>query len=84
MSSSIFFEKTFTSSAKIRNMPQMEEEYSEKTHAFSLLHLSVSLGIPSCTLFADEIFLSFIFVLRLFVVSLLCNAENSKFYEMIN
>ena len=65
-------------------MPQMEEEYTEKHMLFPFCSGRFLIEFQSSTLFADEIFLSFIFVLRLFVVSLLCNAENSKFYEMIN
>ena len=65
-------------------MPQMKEEYTEKHMLFPFSTCRFLIEFQSSTLFADEFFLSFIFVLRLFVVSLLCNAENSKFYEMIN
>lgn len=65
-------------------MPQMEEECTEKYMLFPFCTYRFLMEFQAALSFADEFFLSFIFVLRLFVVSLLCNAENSKFYEMIN
>ena len=65
-------------------MPQMEEEYTEKHMLFPFALVGFSWNSKLHSLLLMKFFLSFIFVLRLFVVSLLCNAENSKFYEMIN
>ena len=65
-------------------MPQMEEEYMEKHVLFPFCTCRFLMEFQAALSLLMKNFLSFIFVLRLFVVSLLCNAENSKFYEMIN
>ncbi len=65
-------------------MSQMEEEYTEKYMLFPFCTRRFLIEFQAAHSLLMKFFLSFIFVLRLFVVSLLCNAENSKFYEMIN
>ena len=65
-------------------MPQMEEEYMEKHVLFPFCTCRFLMEFQAALSLLMKNFLSFLFVLRLFVVSLLCNAENSKFYEMIN
>jgi len=65
-------------------MPQMEEEYMEKHVLFPFCTCRFLMEFQAALSLLMKNFLSFLFVLQLFVVSLLCNAENSKFYEMIN
>ncbi len=65
-------------------MPQMKEEYTEKYMLFPFCTCRFLMEFQAALSLLMKNFLSFLFVLQLFVVSLLCNAENSKFYEMIN